>query len=77
MKNRAPLPGRCLGTLLLVAALHLAAMPALADEAKDRAIARLAASHDPEIPIAIGRAVIKQAGLKAIRAVLADRRRGG
>jgi hypothetical protein len=61
--------------LLLVAFLHFVGMPALADDAKDQAIARLAASHDPEIPIAIGRVVIKQAGLKAIRAALADRGR--
>ncbi|MBI3527913.1 MAG: hypothetical protein HY067_08080 [Betaproteobacteria bacterium] len=53
--------------------LHLAGMPALADDAKGQAVARLAASHDPEIPIAIGCVVIKQAGLKAIRAMLADR----
>jgi hypothetical protein len=77
MTIRAHLPGLCQRTLVLVASLHLAGMPVLADEAKDRAIARLAASHDPEIPIAIGRVVVKQAGLKAIRAVLAERRRGG
>src|SRR5258706_661273 len=75
MNIRALFPGLCRGTLLLIASLHVAGMPALADEAKDQAIARLAASHDPEIPIAIGRAVIKQAGLKAIRAMLADRGR--
>jgi hypothetical protein len=75
MKIRALLPGLCRGILLLVASLHLAGMPALADDAKNQAIARLAVSHDPEIPIAIGRVVIKQAGLKAIRAVLADRGR--
>jgi hypothetical protein len=75
MKVRALVPGLCKGILLLVVSLHLAGMPALADEAKDQAVARLAASHDPEIPIAIGRVVIKQAGLKAIRAALADRGR--
>src|ERR1700681_2121949 len=75
MKIRALLPGLCNGTLLLIASLHLAGMPVLADEAKDQAVARLVASHDPEIPIAIGRVVIKQAGLKAIRAALADRGR--
>jgi hypothetical protein len=73
MKIRALLPGLCRGILLLATSLYFPG--ALADDAKDQAIARLAASHDPEIPIAIGRAVIKQAGLKAIRAALADRGR--
>ena len=72
MNIRSLLPGLCRGALLLIASLHLAGMPALADDAKNQAIARLAASHDPDIPIAIGRVVIKQAGLKAIRAALAD-----
>jgi len=39
---------------------------------KDQSIARLAASHDPEIPIAIGRAVIKQAVAEGDSAMLAD-----
>lgn len=75
MTIRAFLPGLCRGPLLLIAFLHLSGMPALADDAKNQAIARLAASHDPEIPIAIGRVVIKQAGLKAIRTTLSDRGR--
>lgn len=62
----------------LVAGIFLAALgatsaaPAGADELKDQAIARLAASHGPEIPVAIGRIVVKQAGLKAIRQRLGD-----
>jgi hypothetical protein len=62
--------------LLSAACLQLAGPPARADESKDEALARLAASHDPDIPIAIGRVVVKQAGLKAIRATLAARGRG-
>ncbi len=62
--------------LLPAACLQLAGPPAWADDSKDEALARLAASHDPEIPIAIGRVVIKQAGLKVIRASLAARGRG-
>jgi hypothetical protein len=50
----------------------LAAAPALADDLKAQAVARLAASHDPEIPVAIGRVVVKQAGLQAIRQRLAE-----
>jgi hypothetical protein len=46
-----------------------------ADPLKDDAIARLAASHDPAIPIAIGRVYVKQAGLKAAREVLRERGR--
>ena len=46
-----------------------------ADPLKDDAIARLTASHDPAIPIAIGRVYVKQAGLKAAREVLAERGR--
>ncbi|HWA12132.1 MAG TPA: hypothetical protein VHA15_03490 [Burkholderiales bacterium] len=53
-------------------ALGLAAMPAAGDDGKAQAISRLAASHDPEIPVAIGRVVVKQAGLKAIRQRLAE-----
>jgi hypothetical protein len=55
---------------LLVA--WLAALPAAGDDGKAQAISRLAASHDPEIPVAIGRVVVKQAGLQAIRQRLAE-----
>lgn len=44
-----------------------------ADALKDEAVARLAASHDPAIPIAIGRVYVKQAGLESARALLAER----
>jgi hypothetical protein len=44
-------------------------------EAGDPAFGRLAASHDAEIPIAIGRVVVKQSGLNAIRSTLARRGR--
>lgn len=71
MRLRALFPGFCSGTLLLMTGLYVA-WPAAADELKDQAIARLAASHDPEIPVAIGRVVVRQAGLKAIRQRLAD-----
>jgi hypothetical protein len=43
---------------------------ARADALKDEAIERLVASHDPAIPVAIGRLYIKQVGLDAIRALL-------
>ena len=42
-----------------------------ADEMKNQALSRLMATHDPEIAIDIGRVVVKQAGLKAIRSKLA------
>ena len=58
--------------IFLVALCAASATPAATDELKDQTIARLAASHDPEIPVAIGRIVVKQAGLKAIRQRLAD-----
>jgi len=61
--------------IFLVAASAAFAWPAVADDLKDQAVARLAASHDPVIPVAIGRIVVKQAGLKAIRQRLADQGR--
>ena len=76
MKIRRLLPTLSRLILLSAACLQLAGPPAWADDSKDEALARLAASHDPEIPIAIGRVVVKQAGLKAIRTSLAARRRG-
>ncbi len=56
-------------------ALCIAASPAWADEMKDDAIARLVAAHDPDIPLAVGRLAVKQAGLVAIRALLKQRGR--
>lgn len=60
---------------LALAALFAVALPSLgATEAlKEEAIARLAASHDPAIPLAIGRVYVKQAGLESARALLAER----
>ena len=43
-----------------------------ADGLKDEAVTRLVASHDPAIPIAVGRVYIKQAGLQAARVFLAE-----
>lgn len=61
--------------IFLAAVSTLLAGPVVAEELKDQAVARLAASHDPVIPVAIGRIVVKQAGLKAIRQRLADQGR--
>jgi hypothetical protein len=49
--------------------------PAAADALKDDAIARLAASHEPDVPLAVARLAVKQAGLGATRALLARRGR--
>jgi hypothetical protein len=60
---------------LTAVAFAVAAPSALCatDALKDEAVARLAASHDPAIPIAIGRVYVKQAGLQSARALLAER----
>jgi hypothetical protein len=58
------------GFLGLLAFTHAASAT---DELKQEAIARLVASHDPAIPIAIGRAYVKQAGLLAAQRLLAER----
>jgi hypothetical protein len=60
---------------LAVVAGLLAVIDAAAatDELKQEAIARLAASHDPAIPVAIGRVYVKQAGLLAAERLLAER----
>ena len=65
--------GRFLGAVLiaLLTAIGLVA----ADALKDDAIARLAASHEPDIPMAVGRLAVKQAGLGAARALLVRRGR--
>ncbi len=64
---------RILGAALT--ALLTAVGPAAADALKDDAIARLAASHEPDVPMAVGRLAAKQAGLGAARALLARRGR--
>jgi len=65
--------GRFLGAVLT--ALLTAIGPAAADALKEEAIARLAASHEPYIPLAVGRLAVKQAGLGAARTLLARRGR--
>jgi hypothetical protein len=60
---------------VLAAAVFFAPLPAGADALKDAAIARLAASHDPTVAIAVGSLVVKQAGLDEIRSLLAQRGR--
>jgi hypothetical protein len=45
-----------------------------ADEAlKNDAIARLAASHEPDVPLSVGRLAVRQAGIVATRELLARR----
>jgi len=65
--------GRLLGVVLT--AVLGAIGPAAADALKDEAIARLAASHEPDVPLAVGRLAVKQAGLGAARTLLAQRGR--
>jgi hypothetical protein len=65
---------RHINLLILFYCATMASM-ATAREAGDPAFSRLAASHDAEIPIAIGRVVVKQSGLNAIRSTLARRGR--
>jgi hypothetical protein len=65
--------GRFLGAVLT--ALLTTIGPAAADALKDDAIARLAASHEPDIPLAVGRLAVKQTGLGAARTLLALRGR--
>lgn len=65
-------------SLVLAAALALIADAApAADEArlKHEALERLAASHDPAIPIGVGRVYVKQAGLLKARELIAERGR--
>lgn len=58
---------------VVLAAALIAIGPAAADALKDDAITRLAASHEPDVPLAVGRLAVKQAGLAAARNVLARR----
>jgi hypothetical protein len=58
---------------LIAGLLAMAQAVAATDALKQEAIDRLAAVHDPAIPIAIGRVYIKQVGLAAIDRVLAER----
>ena len=68
------MPIRRFSGVVLVAVLA-AVGPAAADALKDDAIARLAASHEPDVPLAVGRLAVKQAGLGATRSLLARRGR--
>ncbi len=61
--------------VLAILAALFAAATATADVLKDDAIARLAASHEPDVPLAVGRLAVKQAGLGAMRKQLAARGR--
>jgi hypothetical protein len=58
--------------LAMLAWLLAATTPVAADPLKAQAIARLSASHEADIPVAIGRVVVKQAGLRALRLRLAQ-----
>lgn len=63
-----------LGTVL--AALLLAGAPASGagnQALKDDAIARLAASHTPDVPVSVGRLAVRQAGIVATRDLLVRR----
>ena len=65
-------------TLALVSCVAFAHMGARAAEPaglKEQAVARLAASHDPAIFIAVGRVYVKQAGLLEAHRLLAERGR--
>lgn len=44
---------------------------AAADDLKTDAIQRLSGSHDPQIPVALGRVYLRQVGIRAVRARLA------
>lgn len=64
--------------LALLGGLVGTAAPLAADEMKDQAVARLVSTHEADIPIAIGRVVVKQAGLRTLRERLAQEgRRAG
>lgn len=63
---------RCGALLALLSGLLGCGVAAAADELKEQAVARLLASHEGDIPAAIGRVVVKQAGLRALRNRLAE-----
>lgn len=64
--------GACLAAWLLAVA------PAMGDDLKAQAMTRLVTSHEADIPVALGRVVVKQAGLRALRERLAiEGRRAG
>jgi hypothetical protein len=57
--------------IVLCCALFGAGLLPAAENSSEEAYSRLAHSHDPAIPVAIGCLVVKQASLNAIRALLA------
>lgn len=57
------------GVLLFLALL---CGQALADQLKDQAVSRLATSLNPAIPVALGKTVVRQAGLVRARELLAE-----
>jgi len=59
--------------VVVAALLAVVDAAAATDALKQEAIARLAASHDPAIPVAIGRVYVKQVGLLAVQSLLAER----
>jgi len=65
----------CKWVVAVIGAVFIAALSAWADDMKDDAIARLVAVHDPDVPVAVGRLAVKQAGLVAARSLLARRGR--
>ncbi len=75
----ARLPARQRSALCLLLAAVLLALVGSATaadaELKREAIERLAASHDPAIPVGVGRVYVKQAGLRHARKLLAERGR--
>lgn len=74
---RAPMK-RALLAAAIAAHILTVAPAAVADPTeglKRDALERLANSHDPAIPLTIGRLYVKQAGLKAVRELLAERGR--
>jgi len=58
--------------LAVAFAAALLSVPALgAEDLKADAIQRLSGSHDPEIPVALGRVYLRQVGIRAVRSRLA------
>jgi hypothetical protein len=64
---------RAVGSVLVWALLTGGAVAADSAQLKREAIERLAASHDPAIPIGVGRVYVKQAGLLQARSLIAQR----
>jgi len=67
--------GAALGMILALAVCRASAQADELPALKEQAVARLAASHDPGIFIAVGRVYVKQAGLLEARRLLAERGR--